>query len=733
MDNTLPTTDLVLVGAGHTNMHIVRMWRMKPIPGVKLTVVSPFGRAAYSGMLPGTLAGLYKPDDMMIDLFRFTAGTGMGPNAIRLIAEEAARIDPERRRIHFKNRPEIRYDICSIGIGSVPAGRELWMRHDRILSIKPMPTFLPRLEKQLDLFRQKNSGEPIRISVVGGGAAGTEVAFCLEARLRQQDVAAQVSLVDAGPSILKGYIPGLIKKAESTFKEKGIPVVSGQRVREYDNDNSCLLFESGDSYPADLVVWATAAAAPPALEGFDLPKTDRGFLAVRRTLQTTADARVFVVGDTAAIVDDPVPRAGVYAVREGPVLWKNIQRMLQNQPLVNYEPQRGFLSLLATGDGRAIGQYKGRVVSGKIAWKWKNYIDKKFMRMYQDYSVMGMAELPTAEKQSPVMKCRGCGGKVGGGVLSAVFERLEIPSDPNVLQGLDQPDDSAILNTAKPVDVLSVDFFQAFLDDPYIVGRIAALNSLSDLWASGSEPAAALAIVGIPAGEPGRQAELLFQLLSGSLEELNRAGCTLVGGHTIESSEITIGFTVLGRLNGQSPFRKSGMRPGDQLILTKPLGTGILLAGNMQAQARAEWMTAGLKIMLQNSAAISGLARDNEIAAVTDVTGFGLAGHLHEMLAASQCSAQVRLDALPLYNGVIDLISQGILSTLDNANRGVEHFVTASDEQKQRPEYSVLFDPQTSGGTLLSVPKDKAAPFLETGGWVIGEVVESDSTQIVVV
>src|SRR5262249_43615815 len=263
---------------------------------------------------------------------------------------------------------------------------------------------------------------------------------------------------------------------------------------------------------------------------------------------TPAVFPVLAVGAPASIAGRRLPRAGVYAVREGPFLWENLQRVFAGRELVPYEPQRGFLSLLATGDGRAIAEYKGFSGHGRWAWKWKDHIDRKFMRMYQNYAprneMSGRAARspgePAKNGAPPAMRCGGCGGKIGANILSAALQRLNLPPDRRTTLGLDTPDDAAVLDRrAAPVDVLSVDFFPAFLDDPYLVGRVAALNALSDLWAMGSEPLGAMAIVTLPEGPPTQQTELLYQLLAGGLRELTAAGAMLWGGHTTEGPELT--------------------------------------------------------------------------------------------------------------------------------------------------------------------------------------------------
>jgi selenide,water dikinase len=723
MMSALPSRDLVLIGAGHTNLHVVRMWRMRPIPDVRLTLISPFGRATYSGMLPGTLAGLYQPDEMDIDLYRFAESCGA-----RLIVDEVIGFEPEIRRVLFADRPPLRYDVASIGIGSIPGQRELWAGNPTVLSIKPMATFRTRFERRLAEVLGDNSlakGKKVCVVVVGAGAGGTEVAFGLEAWMRGRGIDVQVALVDANSEILAGYTAGTIARARNEFARRGIEVRLGRRVKAIQRvETAVVVFDDDTSLAADIVIWATAAAAPPVLANVRLPKAEDGFLAVRPTLQTTANFPVFAVGDTASIVGQRLPKAGVYAVREGPILWENLQRIFCNRELLPYEPQRGFLSLLSTGDRRAIAEYKGFSGHGRWAWKWKDYIDRKFMRMYQDYSprnsMSGRAGgvnpvvHPSGNAPSP-MRCGGCGGKIGANILSAALQRLNLPRDDRTTLGLETPDDAAVLNRhTAPVDVLSVDFFPAFLDDPYLLGRIAALNALSDLWAMGSEPLGAMAIVTLPEGSPTQQTELLYQLLAGGLRELTAAGATLWGGHTTEGAELTIGYTVAGKLGDNAPFAKANLRAGDKLILTKPLGTATLLAAHRLSLCQASWMEAMLAQMLSSNAAAARLAREFDLRSVTDITGFGLAGHLFEMLDASGVSARLPLGSIPLLAGFAELNAAGVRSSLDPANRATESRLRAErPEHHSHPACHVLFDPQTSGGLLIAVPPEHALAFLE--------------------
>ena len=378
-----PPKQLVLIGAGHAHLQILTWWRRRPIPGVELTMVTAFDRATYSSMLPSTLAGLYQPDQMMIDLPKLCAHCG-----VRLIVDRANRLDPEVGLIMFAHQPALYFDAAAINIGSVPAAEPLWQAHRILISVKPLPSFLQRFEVRfhelVEQWRMAPGPELLQIVIVGAGAAGIELALCLEQHKHELELPADVRIVDGNSAILPGYSPKTIHRVSKLLKLRGIDLHLGSSVIDCDDEGpSSLVLENGERIRADLVIWAAGASPPMALRGFELPKSERGFLAARRTLQTTADAPIFVSGDTADIEGALVPKAGVYAVRQAPVLWKNLRRHFAGMPLVEYQPQRGFLSLLSCGDGTAILDYKGFTSHSSWAWTLKDWIDRRWMKRFR--------------------------------------------------------------------------------------------------------------------------------------------------------------------------------------------------------------------------------------------------------------------------------------------------------------------------------------------------------------
>lgn len=683
---------------------------MHAIAGVRLTCVSDFPIATYSGMLAGTLAGQYEPDEMQIDLVRLCASCG-----VRLVIGKVVGLDRDNRQLLLADRPPVRFDSLSIGIGSRPT---LPPGENTGLSIKPMQTFLPRLRAEIERQLAERSGAALEFAVVGGGAAGVEIACCLQEFLKQHYADLQTSkitLIEAADEILSTMPRRTRQLAAIELERRGIRCLTGRRIAKTNEDGK-LTFEGSSSTRADIVLWATSARPPELLGELGLPTDERGFLLTRSTLQSTEDENVFAVGDSGTVAGEDYAKAGVYAVRQGPVLWENLRRRHAGEQLQTWRPQSQFLSLIGSGDDRAILTYRGISLHAGAWWRLKDWIDRRFMAKYQSYEPPAMmTSSPTdsvrVDQQPP---CGGCGSKASSRVLQRALSQLEQPPHERVLIGLDAPDDIALVsNQPNQATASSTDFFTAFVDDPYLLGRIAALNALSDLYVKSARPHSALSIAVVPEGTEEQQARLLSELLAGAAREFSEANVAIVGGHSIVGPKLTIGFTVLGDADPSQVVRKTSLAAGDCFVLTKSLGTGVLLAGHMQAKCRAAWWTALVESMLASNRQAATIAQQREVSAATDVTGFGLAGHLQEMLAGTQLSAELSLSALPLLPGAGELLDEGIESTLAPANRAGCPSVSIPAAAKAR-HANILFDPQTSGGLLLAVAESQLQQLLAT-------------------
>jgi selenide,water dikinase len=322
----------------------------------------------------------------------------------------------------------------------------------------------------------------------------------------------------------------------------------------------------------------------------------------------------------------------------------------------------------------------------------------------------GVADAAALKELSALaMRCGGCGAKVGATVLSRALATIEPAARDDVVIGLDAPDDAAIVDTGGPkLTLQTVDYFRAFIDDPYVFGKIAAVHALGDVYAMGGEPQAALAIATVPYGLEAKVEADLAAMMAGANEVLRDAGCALVGGHTSEGAELALGFSVTGLVERAAVLRKGGLRPGDALILTKPLGTGTLLAADMRLKARARWINAAIAHMTTSNRSAAAVLRRHGAHAATDVTGFGLIGHLVEMVKASSVDVRLFLAAVPLLEGAGETLALGIFSSLQPQNVRLRRAVRNLEEAAQQPTYAILFDPQTAGGLLASLPAARA-------------------------
>jgi selenide,water dikinase len=722
--------DLVLVGGGHAHVHVLKSFGMKPMPGVRLTLIGRDIETPYSGMIPGFVAGHYSFDECHIDLARLAAWTGA-----RLIHAEAIGIDRDSRQILLKNRPPIAYDFLSIDVGSSPSVEALPGATEHATPVKPIAELGRRWLAFLE--RVKDWQGSLRIAVIGGGAGGVELALAIDHRLRAiaHNAEVSVTLVTKG-EILSGQAAAARQKIRAIFQWRGIRLI--ENVATTQLEDGAVHLENGERVAVDDTFVVTEASAAKWFAGTGLPLDSRGFFAVEPTLRSTGDERIFAVGDCAGVAAHPRPKAGVFAVRQGPPLAENLRRVLLGRPLEPFTPQSRYLSILGTGDGHAVATRSGWAIEGAWVWRWKDHIDRKWMRMYCEPPAgpMDMAArnappdpaLADAEAKRLLadigMRCGGCGAKVGANVLTRVLGRLGPSPGSNVAIGLDAPDDAAMIEVpAGQALVQSVDFFRTFIDDPFAFGEVAAVHALGDVWAMGAKPHSALALAVVPAAAERLMEEDLFQMLSGARSVLDRSGCALIGGHSGEGPEAALGFSVNGLVVAARALRKGGLRPGDRLVLTKKLGTGVIFAAAMRGAARGRWIAEALASMRTPSDKASAALVAVGAHACTDVTGFGLAGHLAEMIRATgrgdEVSVDLHLDALPALDGAIELFAQGLASSLQPENLRARHLIDGMDRLAGHAKLPLLFDPQTAGGLLAAVPAEVANTI---EGVVIGEV-----------
>ncbi|MYF69002.1 MAG: selenide, water dikinase SelD [Proteobacteria bacterium] len=730
--------DLVLLGGGHSHIAVLKSFGMRPIPGVRLTLISRDIETAYSGMLPGLIAGHYSFDRAHIDLVPLARFAGA-----RFFHDEVTGIDPVARTVALLNRPPVSYDVLSVNTGSTPSIHEVDGAGDHAVPVKPINRFLGHWENLRQRIDEYDAGA--RIGVVGGGTGGVELCLAVHHALTTQPNPPEgfsLELLTADGEILQEHPRSVARRFRRILYERGIEVHVDTRVTRVTPNT--LVDAAGREFRFHEILWVTQAGAPPWLAGSGIEVDERGFMLVNDHLQSQSHANVFGAGDVVAMATTPRPKAGVFAVRQGRPLTKNLRRYLLKKPLTRYRPQRRFLKLVSSGDRYAVASRGPWSAEGRWVWRWKDWIDSRFMEKYQVLPEMAPMdkgpEIP-APLQDPAiidaadddMRCGGCGAKVSADVLAAALAEIDSAPRDDVVVGLEAPDDAAMI--AVPADrlsVLSVDGFRPMIDDPWLFGRITANHCLGDVYAMGAEPQVAMTMATLPVWPEDKLVDELRQMLLGALHVFDQEGVALVGGHTGEGAELTLGFTVTGLIEPDRALRKSALRAGDLLVLTKPLGTGTLLAADMRGRVHGRWLKAAIESMLLSCRTAGTVFRAHEAHACTDITGFGLAGHLLEMLGETTLGALIELDALPVLPGALETVEAGILSTLQPKNERFAAQVDASAEDRDRGEYGLLFDPQTAGGLLAGVPRDtvqscvtelKARGYPETV--VIGEIEDA--------
>lgn len=378
--------DLVLVGGGHAHIFVLERCIERGAPDARLTLVVDRRIAVYSGMVPGYVAGQYRAEELGIDAVALAERAGA-----RVVLARAVGIDPVGRRILLENAPPVPYDLASFDIGSTVAGLDVPGIRQHALPTRPIGEFVEEVDALVEKARRHDRDDLFRVVVVGGGGGGVELAFTLDQRLRDatdqrlRDATKRtlrVILLEFGPRILSRYPSSLVQRVHRCAASRGLEIRCNQEVVAA--EEGAVLLRDGGRVPCQALIWVTGPKSHPLFRRSGLATDVREFVLVRPTLQFRDHDDLFAVGDCATLVQHPnTPKAGVYAVRQGPYITDNLYAALEGRPLRAYKPQGDFLTLLNLGDGRALGAKWGVTFEGRWVMRWKDRIDRRFMRRFQ--------------------------------------------------------------------------------------------------------------------------------------------------------------------------------------------------------------------------------------------------------------------------------------------------------------------------------------------------------------
>jgi selenide,water dikinase len=695
--------DLVFIGGGHSHSLVLRMLAMKPIDNVRLTLITDTLLTPYSGMLPGYIAGHYSEEETHLDL-----NTLCKAAQVRLIHGRVIGIDLANKTIQLDNQASIGYDKVSINTGSTPNVNVAGAREFGV-GVKPVSQLTAKWRA---LLAQKTKHSTAHWAVIGGGAAGIEMVLAIAYRFKQAGEALKLSLVQSGDILLPGYHQNVQKQVAIALKQYGIEFITGFRVSRVTKD--AIESDTGNTLRIEQSIWCTPATAPiwPAHAGLDTDES--GFIAVNEFLQSTSHKDVFACGDVATMVKSPRPKAGVYAVRSAPFLTKNIRAAFSQQVMTPVSLQTDFLSLISLGGKNAVGQRGWLSLKGEWVWRWKDQIDQKFMALFSK----NLPAMPTMNNEP--MHCAGCGSKIGPELLSDTLKELSVFPNKHFDTDLTQAEDAPVAAVINNTSLLqSIDGFRAFSDDDYKLGIAATHHAVNDLYAMGLQPTSAQVWANLKFAHPRLTKRDFKRLMQGVTETLLHHETTLVGGHSTEGIETHLALVV--NATGDAYWQKNALQEGDWLLLNKPLGSGLILAADAQGKATTQSIEALWRHLLQSNRAFFLTLKNIKVHAATDVTGFGLIGHLLEMVKGTSFGINITTDNVPLINGALELSRLGFESTLLPQLMPMLH--QCHTNNVDWAVIKCLLDPQTNGGLLVSVSADVGRDIMsKTDAVKIGEV-----------
>ena len=716
---------LVLIGAGHTNVLLMRKWLMQPnlMPDIPVSIISRDSHLVYSGMFPSVIANSISLKESLIDI------QTLAKNAkVSFIKEEVKDIDFNLNKVVLENRPSINYSHSVLDFGSqtiIPREFENLVKTKIAFPIKPFLNAYELIKKE-DIY--DSATEPPFV-IVGSGLAAIELSFALRKRWRNRSLK------------LFCHKKKINKKILKSLRNSDIALI----------DN--LQFDHGK------ILLCTGNIAPPWVQKRFLKLDSRGRIITNNNLKLKYSSGIFATGDCAVLDYAKRPASGIYAVKVLNVLANNLKKDIEGKSLKEWFPQRFGLQIVNAFSMKkpmAFAIYRGFVFGPSFfIWIIKNKIDRNFIKIFHHKKII----MPKSEKDNSTTDCRGCAAKVPQSVLN---NSLKIA---NLETYATSPEDAVeIYKNHKDVILQSVDGFPALLSDPWINAKITTLHACSDLWASGAKLTNAQALISLPKVEERFQKYLFSQCLSAIKSTVEDQNGELIGGHTFESRGlinkpyslgIEISLTVQGVLrNGSKPWLKSGMQIGDVLLMSRPLGVGLFFAGQMQnvnlpgsANEIMKNLLTGQQYLIDQIYLLQDNFGETFINAATDITGYGFMGHLKEMVDSSNLlrkynnlapiKIQLDLFAFKAYPGVFDLIRRGIKSTLFESNKEIidpifkknshERIISFSgentiDEKTLNERISLLFDPQTCGPLLISCDP-KYEGYLKNNWYKVGEVM----------
>ncbi len=718
---------LVLVGGGHTNALLMKNWLMKPnlMPDVPITIISRDSCLVYSSMYPSVISRSIGLKQSLIDISYLASSA-----KISFIKAAVKDIQFNNQKIIFNNRPPLEYSKIILNCGSsTKVSKEFseLVKEDIACTIRP---FLKSYQfiKSEDAFNTKNE---LPFVITGSGLGAIEIAFALRKRWKNRKLILACDPIKISRRFLRSLKQFNIQiKEDMNFDYKKVLLCTGNSPHPWIKNNILKL----DKY---------------------------GRIITNQYFRAKDFLNIYAVGDCASVGINKRKSSGILAVKSSRTLCKNIKNDFVKKDLKKWSPQKRGLqivNLFNNNQPMAFAIY-GKLVLGpsRLFWVVKNILDTNFLQQFKI-----LMKSKGNDSNISVMDCRGCAAKISQNVLndSLINSKLK--------KFVDFPEDaSEIYRSDKDIIFESLDGFPSLVSDPWLNAKITALHACSDLWACGAKLKSGQVLISIPKLDNAFQNYIFSQSLNGIRSIFDELGAEIIGGHTFESRNyshkpytlgVDLALSVQGVLKvGQSPWYKYGMKPGDVLLMSRPLGVGIFFAACMQNinvyesydEIFKNLVTSQQKLV-ENIQSIQAKFEIQIVNAATDITGYGFLGHLNEMIQATNAKRRkenledikvvLNLNSFEAYPGVIDLINKGIKSSLFEENYKIlESLRYESDgpiidfvlENSINPEEGktvkkLLCDPQTCGPLLISC-NEKFEKYLDNNWYKVGIVDNKDN------
>lgn len=694
------TNDLVLIGGGHSHLSVLMKLSKKPLNGNRITLITNEIDTPYSGMIPGYIEGIYSWRDSHIDLYRLCLKLN-----VRFIHAEVERVSAYEKEIYFKDRPKIKFDVLSINTGIQSNNREIKGAAKYCLPVKPISKLTNNFLNKITNFKS--------IAFIGGGAGSVELALAIKKRFLNINQDIKITIITGKRGLLSTFPQKTKLTSLKTLEKFKIDIIEYKRVLEVKPKQ--IILSDKSILKIDKAILSTNSMTPKWLAKSDILLTKDNYILVNKSFQTNYKY-VFASGDVIDFNNQNLKKAGVFAVRSGKPLAINIRKFILGKKLVEYKFNKNYLALIGTSKRSAIATKYNLTFNSRFFFYLKKYIDQNFIKKFSDFRIRKKFTLDALKTdvlnifvkhkekitdENDIMQCKGCAAKVP---LNALKQAL--PKD------IVSTSEDAVSVPGHPELYQTVDMISSIITDPFLLGKIAANHSISDMVSVNSKITSAMMILQLPLSKTEINSRDLEQVLLGANEIFKTIDCPLIGGHTMigKDKDPIIGFSILGQKQKKIKIVKNRrkIKTKDLLILTEKIGSGLIFAGINNYLIDSYFQIDVIKQMIKGNLNFGKISNQLNILSMTDITGFGLANHLLNLIKRdnSKTGLTIYPNKIPLFEGVNECLNKDIKSSLFKSNYDIAQKDIIYKRDKSKLD-NILYDPQTVGGIAFIIPQEE--------------------------